>query len=208
MSSVKNSAKSNPNGRHRAVAIAIVVVAVAVVLALFTAFVWPGWATKPAESSPSSAQTAPAPEAKPSIDAKALPDGASELVKALPDSVLTYARMDVAGSQDWIESKPIEEYLVTYSTGDAAKDVTLHFAQWEDVDGATGQYDKLIDALSGKELLAGNVKVSGKTTGAYKIAANTDDDTKATGVWRNDTVVFQATGDAGAVQEIVKNFTI
>lgn len=202
------SNEKNATGRHRAVAITIVVIAVAVVLALFSAFVWPGWATLPSKDGKSSAQTAPAPAAKPSIDAAALPDDATELVKALPASVLTYARMDVTKAQDWADSKPVEEYTVTYSTGDATKDVALHFAQWEDADGATAEYKTLTDTMSGKELLAGNVKVSGKTTGTYKIAADASNDANAVGVWRNDTVVFQATGGADAVQTIVKNFTL
>ena len=211
--SAKSSVKSNQGkqpangGHHRLVAIAIVVVAIAVVLTLFTAFVWPGWGTAPnnADKAPSSS-AAPAP--KPSIDAKALPDDASELVKALPESVLTYARMDVAATQDWASAKPVEEYQVTYSTGDTSKDVALTFAQWEDADAATEQYDELSKAMDGKELLTGNVKVSGKKTGEYRIVAADTDDTQAVGLWRNDTVVFQATGAKDDVQAIVKNFTL
>lgn len=214
-SSMKSSAKSNEGtkapakGNHRVVAIAIVVVAVAVVLTLFSAFVWPGWGTAPASSGDAPTSDAVAkPAVKPSIEAKALPDDASSLVKALPESVLTYARMDVTASQDWASAKPIEEYQVVYSTGDTAKDVTVTLAQWEDSDAATEQYDALSKEMAGKELLAGNVKVSGKKTGEYRIASSSTDDTQSIGLWRNDTVVFQATGAKDSVQEVVKNFTL
>lgn len=64
---------------------------------------------------------------------------------------------------------PLEEYTLTYSTGDKAKDVTLIIAQWSASDNAKTQYDALASAQTGDELAAGNVKVSGSTTGSYTV---------------------------------------
>ena len=39
-----------------------------------------------------------------------------------------------------------DRYTLTYSTGDAAKDVTLVAAQWSSADNAKTQYDALVAA--------------------------------------------------------------
>ena len=145
---------------------------------------------------------------KPSIDAVALPDGASELLKAMPDSVLNYARTKADASTTWSSTSPVEEYALTYSTGKKGQDVTLEVGQWNDGDKAKSQYDTLAEAMTGKELGSGNVKVSGKTTGAYSAKADPDDDTKAVAVWRNDTVVFYATGAKNDIQRFYQQFPL
>ena len=88
---MSNTQTSSSHGKLIA---AVVAAAVVVVLALVSAFVWPGWALNKndaATSSQSSSQNAE-PNAKPTIDAVALPDGSSELLKAMPDTVLNFAR--------------------------------------------------------------------------------------------------------------------
>ena len=62
--------------------------------------------------------------------------------------------------------------------------------------------------MTGKELGSCNVKVSGKTTGAYSAKADPDDDTKAVAVWRNDTVVFYATGAKNDIQRFYQQFPL
>ena len=137
-----------------------------------------------------------------------LPDGASELLKAMPDSVLNYARTKADASTTWSSTSPVEEYALTYSTGKKGQDVTLEVGQWNDGDKAKSQYDTLAEAMTGKELGSGNVKVSGKTTGAYSAKADPDDDTKAVAVWRNDTVVFYATGAKNDIQRFYQQFPL
>ena len=95
-----------------------------------------------------------------------------------------------------------------YSTGKKGQDVTLEVGQWNDGDKAKSQYDTLAEAMTGKELGSGNVKVSGKTTGAYSAKADPDDDTKAVAVWRNDTVVFYATGAKNDIQRFYQQFPL
>ena len=184
-------------------------------LALVSAFIWPGWAlnkgdeasTQGTTTSQGASQDASEPTT-PSIDAVALPDDASELLKAMPDSVLNFARTKADASTSWSGASPVEEYTLTYSTGKDGQDITLKVAQWSQSDDAQSQYDNLTGAMTGKELGGGNVKVSGEATGAYSAKTDPDDETKAIAVWRNDTVVFQATGAKDSVQRFYQQFPL
>ena len=185
-----------------------------VVLALVSAFIWPGWAlNKGGEArsqgttSQGASQGASEPTT-PSIDAVALPDDASELLKAMPDSVLNFARTKAAAGTSWSGASPVEEYTLTYSTGTDGQEVTLEVAQWSQGEDAQSQYDNLTGAMTGKELGSGNVKVSGEATGAYSAKTDPNDETKAIAVWRNDTVVFQATGAKDSVRRFYQQFPL
>lgn len=101
MTSMSDTQNSSSHGKLIA---AVVAAALVVVLALISAFVWPGWALNKNGQAGQAGQTSQQASTsngtdgdkteptKPSIDAVALPDGASELLKAMPDSVLNYAR--------------------------------------------------------------------------------------------------------------------
>ena len=191
----------------------VVAAAVVIILAVLSAFVWPGWAIQKNDGTSTTTQnsqqkTESSEPTKPTIDATALPDDASELLKAMPGSVLNYARTKADASTTWSSTSPVEEYALTYSTGKKGQDVTLEVGQWNDGDKAKSQYDTLAEAMTGKELGSGNVKVSGKTTGAYSAKADPDDDTKAVAVWRNDTVVFYATGAKNDIQRFYQQFPL
>ncbi len=97
---------------------------------------------------------------------------------------------------------------MTYSTGKDGQGITLKVAQWSQSEDAQSQYDNLTGAMTGKELGGGNVKVSGEATGAYSAKTDPDDETKAIAVWRNDTVVFQATGAKDSVQRFYQQFPL
>lgn len=43
----------------------------------------------------------------------ALPDGASELLKAMPDTVLNYARTKADSTNAWDAASPLEQYTLT-----------------------------------------------------------------------------------------------
>ena len=45
-------------------------------------------------------------------------------------------------------------------------------------------------------------------SGAYSAKADPDDDTKAVAVWRNDTVVFYATGAKNDIQRFYQQFPL
>ena len=199
---------------HGKLIVAVVAAALVVVLALVSAFIWPGWALNRGDeagsqgaTSQGASQDASEPTT-PSIDAVALPDGASELLKAMPDSVLNFARTKADASTSWSGASPVEEYTLTYSTGTDGQEVTLEVAQWSQDEDAQSQYDNLTGAMTGKELGSGNVKVSGEATGAYSAKTDPNDETKAIAVWRNDTVVFQATGAKDSVQRFYQQFPL
>lgn len=199
---------------HGKLIVAVVAAALVVVLALVSAFIWPGWALSKGDeansqgtTSQGASQDASEPTT-PSIDAVALPDDASELLKAMPDSVLNFARTKADASTSWSGASPVEEYTLTYSTGKDGQEVTLEVAQWSQDEDAQSQYDNLTGAMTGKELGSGNVKVSGEATGAYSAKTDPNDETKAIAVWRNDTVVFQATGAKDSVQRFYQQFPL
>ena len=199
---------------HGKLIVAVVAAALVVVLALVSAFIWPGWALNKGDEANSqgtlaqgASQDASEPTT-PSIDVVALPDDASELLKAMPDSVLNFARTKADASTSWSGASPVEEYTLTYSTDKDGQEVTLEVAQWSQDEDAQSQYDNLTGAMTGKELGSGNVKVSGEATGAYSAKTDPNDETKAIAVWRNDTVVFQATGAKDSVQRFYQQFPL
>ena len=150
MTNTENSSSTQSHGKLIAV---VVAAAVVIILAVLSAFVWPGWAIKKDETSVQGKQqaAASAEPTKPTIEATALPDDATELLKAMPDSVLNYARTKAEASTTWTAATPLEEYTLTYSTGDKAKDVTLIIAQWSASDNAKTQYDALASAQTGDD---------------------------------------------------------
>ena len=197
---------------HRRLIIVVVIAAVVVLLALASAFVWPGWAlNKQADDAGNtSAQTPDAsPEAtEPTVSPKNLPDDATELLKAMPDSVLNFARVEAAPSASWTANAPLEEYTLSYQTGDDKDTITLIVAQWTTADGAKKQFDEIANSLKGEELASGNVKVSGDTTGSYLVRQDEQDENKAIGLWQNGTAVFEATGSKDSVQRFYQAFPL
>ncbi len=195
---------------HGKLIVSVAAAVVVVVLALVSAFIWPGWALNGSAGTAQEQQSEVqgAEPTTPSIDAVALPDDASELLKAMPDSVLNFARTNADASVSWGDASPLEEYTLTYSTGTDGQEVTLVAAQWSQSDDAKTQYDALAAAMTGEELGSGNVKVSGETTGAYSVKTNPDDENKAVALWQNGTVVFQATGSVDSVQRFYQEFPL
>lgn len=169
-----NATSKTPSSRAR---IAVVVIAIAVViLVVLSAFIWPGWARRQSATTSSTQQSVTTQNmvrpSKPTIDAVALPTDATDLMKALPDSVLNFARTNVEKSTEWSDMSPIESYKVTYSTGQKGHDVTMLIAQWNTADAANKLYSQLVathQASNGKLLAHGSVKVSGAETGQYEV---------------------------------------
>ena len=206
MAHSRNVSRNTARGSSHGKLIAVVAAAASViVLALLSAFAWPGWALNHGQTSQDGEQTTQ--RTSPSIKAEPLPDNASELLGSMPDSVVDFARVKAEKSTTWKDAAPIEEYTVTYSTGDDKHDVTLTVAQWTESDDAKGQYEKLSKALEGRTLASGAVKVSGGETGAYVVKSAKGSD-EATALWRNDTVVFQASGTKEDVQRFYPKFPL
>lgn len=200
-----NPSQQSSTGRTVVVAIA----AIATILALVSAFAWPGWALRKSDTA---ARTVQAQSSSPSVSASSLPANASALLNALPNDVGDFARQGITSTQNWAGSGPIEEYTVVYSNGDSSKDVTLVLAQWESSDDAAGMYAELRNALSGQVQARGNVKVANSTTGKYVVVTEGDGDptdtTQAEALWRNDTVIFQASGVYASVNQFYAGFPL
>lgn len=181
----------------------------AVIIALATAFIWPGWADK-LTSNQQQENVEPTvkrrKDVKPSTSVTALPANATELVKHMPDTVGAYARKGVSESTNWKNAKPIEEHTVTYSTGSANGSVTLVVAQWPEADTAGSEYQKLVSGLSGEKVESGNVRVAGNITGAYQLHRVSS--TSGVALWRNDTCIFQVSGPFDAVKEFYTSFPL
>ena len=194
------------SGTARRARAVVCAAAIIVVLALVSAFGWPGWAvrTPPAPVAVPSAVAS----ATPTIAAQPLPSDASELVKILPEHVSNYVRGAVESSDEWQSAAPVEAYAVTYGNGDQAKDVRVLMGQWADAEEAETQYEKLAKALDGEQLAAGNIKVSGQNTGSYVVVGGKGGYGTATALWRNDTVVFRVTGPQASVEAVYKLFPV
>lgn len=200
---------SKSQSSHRGVTIVVVAAALVIALAFVSAFIWPGWALNTAtEKQPSSQSKSTSEPTEPTIKPKDLQADASELLKAMPDSVLNYARVEAVPSADWTGASPLEEYSLSYGTGDDAKNVSLVVGQWSSADAAKQQYDTLTGNMKGTELGSGSVKVSGNTTGSYLAKTDDADPSKAIAVWQNDTVVFQAKGAKAAVERFYQHFPL
>lgn len=205
MALMTSEQKSSSHGKLLAV---VTAAALVIVFALFSAFVWPGWAVNKGTEDAKQQPVASNPEPSPSVKAKELPQDASPLLKAMPDNVLSFARTEAAPSANWTAASPLEEYSLTYSTGNMSKDVTLVVAQWAGGDAAQRQYQMLTQALKGQDAATGEVKVSGTSTGQYIVKTDESKGKTATAIWRNDTVVFQATGPADSIKRFYPKFPL
>ena len=208
---LSSSPDSSAHARQRRRRIGVVIaLAAVVVLVLLSAFVWPHWAVRsqqPDAQAQTSASSRPS-QASPKATAAPLPDSASELLKAMPDTVGGFARVKADSDSEWSTRTPIEEYSLVYSTGRSGGDVTLHLAQWSRSEDAKALYDSQSTGMSGKELASGKVRSGGTVTGSYLEKADADDEHKALVIWQNDTVVFRAQGQRTALEAFYKAFPL
>jgi hypothetical protein len=215
MSTQRNTATPQPakkagNG-HKVAAGVIIGTVILVVAALFTAFVWPGWANRlmPGAVQETSQTTSSKTKKKAGTAAPVpLAADATTLLKAMPDQVGSFARQTVSDTSEWKDASPIEEHSITYSTGDNDDgNVTLLVAQWSNGDDAEKQYQSVLSTLKGKKLAAGAVKVSGQQTGSYELHDTSNAD-QVVALWRNDTCLFRVTGPTDAVEDFYKGFPL
>lgn len=209
---VSSSSDSSAHTRQRRRRIGLVIaLAAVVVLVLLSAFVWPHWAVRsqePVAQSSASAVSQPSQTSSPKATAVPLPDSASELLKAMPDTVGEFARVKADSDSEWSTHTPIEEHNLVYSTGRSGGDVSLHLAQWSRSEDAKALYDSQSTGMSGKELASGNVRSGGTVTGSYLEKADGDDEHKALVIWQNDTVVFRAQGQRSSLEAFYKAFPL
>lgn len=209
---VSSSSDSSAHTRQRRRRIGLVIaLAAVVVLVLLSAFVWPHWAVRsqePVTQSSASAVSQPSQTSSPKATAVPLPDSASELLKAMPDTVGEFARVKADSDSEWSTHTPIEEHNLVYSTGRSGGDVSLHLAQWSRSEDAKALYDSQSTGMSGKELASGNVRSGGTVTGSYLEKADGDDEHKALVIWQNDTVVFRAQGQRSSLEAFYKAFPL
>lgn len=210
MASKQQTSQQSSHGKLIAV---VAVAALVIILALVSAFVWPGWAIRgnqTATKEQSQSQSEPKEPTTPSLTPVALPQDATELLSAMPDSVLNYARISAGTSDEWKSSSPIEEYEVKYAAKQDGDEIVLHVAQWSTADEANKQYGALVAAISGKQIAKGKVNVKQDSTstavGNYTVNLDADNEDNATATWQNDTAVFQARGTTRDIKRFYQNF--
>lgn len=203
MNALNMNEQNAQNSAHNKLFVVVASAAVVVVLALLSAFVWPGWALNHETAATKSNVAMPK---TPSIQAKPLPASSTALLKSMPDTVLDFARVDAIPSANWTESSPLEEYSVKYSTGQANSEVSVTVAQWSNRDSANKQYETLVDGLKGSDVASGKIQVAGKTVGSYVLRTAENDKTQASALWQNDTAVFEITGSKQAVERFYHSF--
>lgn len=194
---------SSNNSSRRKLIVVLSVAGIVLVLAIISAFVWPGWALNRNSAPTKTAVTA---QKAPAIPAKPLPANATALLKAMPDTVLDFARQMAQPNADWSASAPLEAYSLTYATGQANGEIQMKVAQWSSAESAKKQYDVVAGALQGNDLVSGKIQANSKVTGEYIVRTLTSDKTQATALWQNDTVVFEATGNKQALERFYRSF--
>ncbi|RFT37074.1 hypothetical protein HXT42_01315 [Gardnerella sp. DNF01192] len=203
MGALNMNSSSVNNSSHSKLLVVLTSAAVIVVLALISAFMWPGWALNHENVASKNHMVMPK---TPSIPSKPLPASSTSLLKAMPDSVLDFARVDAIPSANWTESSPLEEYSVKYSTGQPDGEVSVTVAQWSNRDSANKQYEALVDGLKGSDIASGKIQVSGKTYGSYVLRNDENDKSQASALWQNDTAVFEVKGAKQAVERFYHKF--
>ncbi|WP_277208198.1 hypothetical protein [Isoptericola croceus] len=190
--------------RRRKIGLVVALVAIAVI-ALVTAFVWPGFARPDAEPLPDVTVTAAPPT--PTADPADLPDDATDFLSAMPGSVLQLVRLDVA-ENEWVEdADAIEAWDVTYGDGpDGGEQVALVAGQWSDADAASEVHAALLEA-AGTPTAEGDVTVGDETAGTYTVTPGTAAGQSVV-TWRNGTAVFQASGPDQLVQDFYQAFPL
>ncbi|MCA5895088.1 hypothetical protein LEP48_17295 [Isoptericola sp. NEAU-Y5] len=192
--------------RRRRLAVGALAGGLVVVVALLTAFVWPGFAQTP-EPEPAVTVTAAAPT--PTTSPSALPKDATTFLQAMPGTVLQLALAGATPHDEWVDgADAVEAWSVTYAEGDAADaaKVDVLAGQWEDGDAATRAYGALVKA-AGTPSDEGEVLVGTETAGAYVVTPGSTTGT-AVVTWRNGTAVLQATGPADLVERFYSAFPL
>ncbi|MGC0271950.1 hypothetical protein ACO0LV_03010 [Pseudactinotalea sp. Z1739] len=216
-------------GRGRVLLI-VVIVALVVVAAIVTVLLIQNQRQSQAEPEVPDPVTTTLPTPTPAGDPMEVSED-SQLVQALPTTVLDHVLTELAADQDaFAEHEALEGWFLTYSA--PGSDIEVHVLQWESADEAAAHAE---DVASGPEGLSdgegrrsGDVAVQGESVGRYEIGvlageqqpaepstpAEDDSEPLATpeplgpgmAVWRNGTVVFVATGDAGRLAQFYDNY--
>ncbi|MDR2722589.1 MAG: hypothetical protein LBB54_02490 [Cellulomonadaceae bacterium] len=171
-----------------------------IAVAAVTAFAWPGFARPEPAPVPTITvtPTPPTPTHTPSPRS----GEQTSLTDALPDSVLQYVQVGMTTLDKWQDDGAVEAWTVTYADGaeSSASTIVVEVGQWRQGEAAQAFLTDQLDGTSGQ---TGDVSVGGTVVGAYTLIApqGTDSPTAQGELWwRNDTVVFRASGPASALQ--------
>ncbi|ACZ29437.1 hypothetical protein Xcel_0398 [Xylanimonas cellulosilytica DSM 15894] len=183
--------------RRRRILIASAAGALVLVVAVLTAFVWPGYALPEPLPTPTVTVTAPVPT--PTVSPAERTGEETALTTALPDEVLQFVQRGIENLPAWQDDhQAIESWTVTYAdgTGDDATTITLQVGQWSDADAAASFAGAQVKA-AGTPTKEGDVLVDGEVVGTYALIPDGDD---AVLWWSNATVVFRAQGPADELE--------
>ncbi len=169
--------------------------AVAGILAGTGAFTPEALPTPPAETVTA---TPPSPTAAP-VEREGEPTAFSA---ALPDTVLDLALADFAPDDEFFEGKALESYTLVYSDG-GSRSVTVHAAQFPDVEAAQAWGPVVMDEVEQGEVTAGGVVVG------EHFGPGLWGETGQLGIkWRNTTAVFVVLGDELLIQDVFTAFPL
>ena len=127
-------------------------------------------------------------------------DTSTELLAALPDTVLQYAVSEQIESERMLELDALEGWRLTYASADDA--VVLSVGQWPTTEEATEAAAALLEDAT--PIDEGDVLVDGEPVGTFTTSA-ADDATERT-IWTNSTVVFVVRGATGTTHTFYDAF--
>ncbi len=194
--------------RRRRRVVAGLALGLVLLVAVLTAFVWPGFARPDDEPLPAVTVTAPVPT--PTVEPAGRPENQTAFLKAMPDTALQLAVRGVKVHTPWEDNRDaIEAWRLTYADGndpeaEGAAVVRLVAGQWEEADEAGGVLDSLLED-AGEPTVSGDVTVDGEKAGTYAVTPGPEEGTSIV-TWRNGSAVLQATGPADLVEDFYTAF--
>lgn len=114
-------------------------------------------------------------------------DTSTDLLAALPPTVLGWALQDQGEASGMLDRFALEGWRLDYTGADG--EVVLLVGQWPTEQEAMQAWDDIVGSGDGEELLREDVEVGGEATGEVVVMA-TDDGDRA--IWRNGTAVLVA----------------
>ena len=191
--------------RRRRIVVASLAGALVLLVALGTAFLWPGFAVPEPLPTPTTTVTAEPPTA--TIEPAPRTGEQTALTQAVPDVAREFVQQSFANHPGWEEEHgAVEAWTFTFADAEGAGATTIDLLvrQWPDADQARSFHDAQVRA-AGATIRGGEVTVGGDAVGTYAISGTAD---AAVMWWRNGTVVLRAEGPQEALEAFYTAFPL
>jgi len=191
--------------RRRRIVVASAAGALVLLVALATAFLWPGFAVPEPLPTPTTTVTAEPPA--PTLEPAPRTGEQTDLTGAVPDVAREFVQRAFAHHAAWEEEHgALESWTFTFADveGADARTITLLVGQWPDADQARSFHESQVRA-AGSTVRDGEVTVGGEVVGTYALSGTADD---AVLWWRNGTVVLRAEGPQEALEVFYTAFPL